>query len=96
MPRRLGTATVNAGNVTDPDAFGAIVTLRVSTTRPSISSFTGSAVTAAEPRLVRPAVTVTRSSPENAARSNATDVTARFDVSGVATETAVSVAPSGR
>ena len=33
-------------NVTEPDAFGPIVTCRVSTTRPSISSCTGCAVTA--------------------------------------------------
>ena len=70
VPRTFGSASVNGANVTDADAFGrdgrrlrldlAAVDRRASPGRP---------VTAASPLLLRPAVTVMRSWPENAARA---------------------------
>src|SRR5262249_16793625 len=95
-PRMFASATVTAGNVTDPDEFAASVIGRVSISRPSTSSLTGSALTAAKPRLVNPAVTLTRSSPENDLWSNVTDDTTTSLVSPDATEIGVSVAPSGK
>ena len=92
----LGVATVNTSNFTDPLALAAIVTGFVSMTRPSISSRTGRAVTAVALRLVRPAVIVTRSSPENAARAMLTDDTLRSDVCASATEMGVTTVPSGK
>ena len=65
---RTGADAVTGGKVTEPDALGAIVTLRVSTTRPSTSRLTGRFVTSRRLRFERPAVIVTRSSPENCAR----------------------------
>src|SRR6187402_1262335 len=77
-PRMLASDTVMASNVTAPDAFGAIVTSRDATGRPSISRRTGTLVTGVALRLVRPAVIVTRSSVENDARLSETDDTDRL------------------
>src|SRR3954452_23991420 len=57
---------------------------------------TGTSFIGASPLLLRPAVTVRRSCPENEARANATDGTARFALPGEATDTVLTVIPSGK
>jgi hypothetical protein len=59
-------------------------------------SVTGMSFSASSPLLLRPAVTVRRSCPENDARANATEGTARFAVLGDATDTVLMAIPSGK
>ena len=58
-------------------------------------SVTGTSLIASSPLLLSPAVTVSRSCPENEERAKATDGTARLAVLGDATETVLTVMPSG-
>ena len=62
---------------------------------PSTSSVVVRPLTAAAPRLTRPAVTVMRSCPEKLARAKASDGIDTFDVSALATDTGVTIVPSG-
>ena len=80
--------------VTDPDACAATVVCSVWISWPSIVSVTGTFFSASSPLLLRPAVTVMRSWPENEARAKLTDGTARLAVFGDATETVFSVIDS--
>ncbi len=86
---------MNGANVTGVDAGGATVALFVSISRPSTDSTTGTFVAGWAPLLETPAVTVTRSWPENADRANVTDGTETLVVSE-ATDAVVSVMPSGK
>src|SRR5262245_45079036 len=95
-PRMLASATVTGKNVTEAEAFGAIVTERVSISWPSSSNRTGSVGTGVVPRLVTSTVTVARAPPRTGARAKSAVVIATLDGPGVATEIGVSVAPSGR
>src|SRR6185503_3024143 len=95
-PRTLGPASVNCVNDTEPEACAATVARSVWISWPSIVSITGTSLSGASPLLLRPAVTVTRSWPENDARAKVTDGTARFAVPGDATDTVLTVMPSGK
>jgi hypothetical protein len=57
---------------------------------------TGTFLTGSSPLLLSPAVTAIRSWPENVDRANVTEGTARFATSDDATETVLSVVPSGK
>src|SRR5262249_23309190 len=74
-PRTLAPTRVNGEKVTDDEARGATVALAVSMSWPSTVSTTGTSFSGSSPLLLRPAVTVTRSCPENAARPNETEGT---------------------
>ena len=95
-PRTFGPDSVNCVNVTDADACAGTDARFDSISWPSTSSVTLTSCSAASPLLLRPALTVTRSWPENAARPKLTDGTARFAVSLLPTETVLSVMPSGK
>ncbi len=95
-PRTFGPDSVNCVNVTDPDACAPMLAGSVWMSWPSIVSVTGTAFSGASPLLLNPAVTVMRSCPENDARAKFTDGTDRFVVFGVATDTVLSVMPSGK
>ena len=73
-----------------------IVAVFVSISWPSTDRTTGTSVAGASPLLVMPAVTATRSCPENAERANVTDGTEMLVVSADATDIVVSVMPSGK
>ena len=96
MPRTAGSASVNCWKDTDVDAPAGTVTGLLSICRPSISSETGTLLTASVPVFCTPAVTVMRSWPENIAREKLIDGTERLPVEGDATETVVSLMPSPR
>src|SRR4051812_27741627 len=64
--------------------------------RPSIDNVTGKALCGASPRLVIPAVTARRSWPEKGERAKVIDGTDTLLVPGDATDTVVSVIPSGK
>ena len=82
--------------MTEPEACAATVAFSVWISWPSMVSVTGTSFSASSPLLLRPAVTVRRSWPENDERANATDGTARFVVFGDATDTVLTVIPSGK
>ena len=94
VPRTFASATVNGAKVIDVDERGATVTAFDSSSRPSTDSTTGT-LAGCSPRLVIPAVTATRSWPENADRAKVTDGTETLAVSA-ATDIVVSVMSSGK
>src|SRR5262245_39539906 len=94
-PRTFAPTSVKGANVTDEDACGATDAFAVSMSWPSTVNTTGTSVNGWLPLLLSPAVTVTRSCPENAARPNDTDGTDRFSACSVATDLVVSAMPSG-
>src|SRR5207249_6857899 len=94
VPRTFGAASVNCVKLTDAEACGATFARPVSISWPSTVSVTGMSLSGASPLLLRPAVTVTRSWPENDDRAKLTDGTDRFAVLADATDTAFSVRPS--
>jgi len=94
VPRTFAPVSVNCVKATEPDACAATLACSVWISWPSMVSVTGTFFSASSPLLLRPAVTVMRSCPENDARAKLTDGTARLAVFGDATETVLSVISS--
>src|SRR5262252_9229740 len=88
-PLASGSVSVKGANAIDADAFAGTFTDWVSSFRPSISSVTGTFAAGSKLLFAMPAVTVTRSWPENVERANVTDGTAILTVFSEATEAVV-------
>ncbi len=95
VPRVKARASVNGWNVTEAGAPGCTEIVWVSTARPSSSRRTCTLLTAAGPRLMTPAATVTRSWPEKSDRCGSTDDTVRLAVCASVMATGLNVVPSG-
>src|SRR5688572_31965827 len=95
VPRVNFDDGVNGSNVTDAEPPSVSGTDLLWIVRPSTSRVIATDDSAG-PRLIAPAVTVTRSCPSNVDRCNTAGVIARLLASPSATDRVVTVAPSGR